>query len=413
MNKLITIFLTTLIILLSFSVYSQRTCGTTVYLNHQQSQNPLLKQQMKIQEKVIQEWIDNSKKSNEEIVYIPVIFHVLYNNSTTNINDQQIYSQIDILNDDYSRNNADSINTPAMFDSLAADIRIQFCVSHQTPDGDWTNGITRTSTTKSTFELSSDEAKFDSKGGIDAWDTEKYLNIWIVPEIVEGGMTNILGYAQMPGGSAATDGVVVGYNYIGNIGTVSSPFDKGRTLTHEIGHYFSLYHIWGDDFNACTGSDFVDDTPNQASNNFGCPTHPHASCSNNGDMFQNYMDYTDDDCMNLFTIGQKDRMLAALNTQRSTLITSGMCQAIYIDKANDLNFSISPNPASSTINIRLEEKSSSVDILITDVTGRIIMTATTNNNEIIINTSSFPNGIYFLQMKDNTKLGIQKFIIQQ
>ena len=412
MNKSITIIISIVFLALYTQINAQRNCGTTNYLNYKLSENPMLKQKMNHIEKEINYWISNSKRTTEEIIYIPIVFHVLYNNSTTNISDAQIYSQIDILNDDYSRNNADTINTPLMFDSLGTDVRIRFCRAHQTPDGDWTIGITRTSTTKTTFNLSADEAKFDSKGGVDAWDTEKYLNIWIVPQIIDGGITGILGYAQMPGGNAATDGVVVGYKYIGNVGTATAPFDLGRTLTHEIGHYFNLYHIWGDDFGSCSGSDFVDDTPNQASKNFGCPTHPHVSCNNNGDMFQNYMDYTNDDCMNIFTIGQKERILAALNTQRATLITSGMCQANSINKPMELKFSISPNPASDIIMVRLSENNDLTEIHILDMTGKTILTKTTNKKEISINTSELPSGIYFLKLQNNKKIGVQKFIIQ-
>ena len=412
MIKFYTLVLSFFIIAIGSTSFAQRNCGTTDYTKHQLESNPSLANIYSKQEKAIRHWISNSKVE-VDVVYIPVIFHVLYNNNTTNISDAQIMSQIDILNRDYSRQNLDTSNTPDQFNNLGADIRIQFCPAHQTPDGNWTDGITRTSTTKTTFIMSANEAKFNSKGGVDAWNTEKYLNIWIVPEIINAGMTGILGYAQFPGGTKASDGVVVGYKYIGNIGTVHSPFNKGRTLTHEIGHYFSLYHIWGDDFGACTGSDHVNDTPNQASKNFGCPSHPHKSCNNDGDMFQNYMDYTNDACMNLFTLGQKDRMLAALNTSRTSLLTSGMCQANYISKQKDLLFKISPNPASSQLRLILAENSANTEITILDLTGKTVVKQISNENNITINTSELPSGIYFLKVKSDSKIGIKKFIIQQ
>ena len=412
MDRFFTIILAVFFLHGTLTGYTQRNCGTTNYQLYQINENPLLKEKIENQEVEIQKWLKNSKSSETEVVYIPIIFHVLYSNGITNISDAQIMSQMDILNDDYARKNLDTINTPDMFDTLAADTRIQFCLAHQTPDGDWTNGVTRKSTTKTTFNMSNNEAKFDSKGGIDAWDTDKYLNIWIVPEIIDGGISGILGYAQMPGGNSATDGVVVGYKFVGDIGTASIPFNKGRTLTHEIGHYFNLYHIWGDDFGSCSGSDFVYDTPNQASKNFGCPTHPHISCSNEGDMFQNYMDYTNDTCMNLFTLGQRDRMLAALNTQRTDLLTSGMCQANYLETTNNIEFSIFPNPASKEINIEINSNEQ-INIQIVDVSGRIVFFEEVEANSISINTSELTNGIYFLKIMSSTQIGFKKFIIQQ
>jgi len=165
--------------------------------------------------------------------------------------------------------------------------------------------------------------KFTSQGGDDAWPSANYLNIWVCNL---GG--TLLGYAQFPGGSANTDGIVIGYNYFGRTGTVSSPFDLGRTTTHEIGHWLNLYHIWGDDAGACTGSDFVGDTPDQADASAGCPAFPLTdACTGNspGVMFQNYMDYSNDNCMNIFTAGQKSRIVAVLAGTRSSLTTSLGC----------------------------------------------------------------------------------------
>lgn len=167
--------------------------------------------------------------------------------------------------------------------------------------------------------------KFTAQGGLDAWPRDQYLNLWVCD--LSGGL---LGYAQFPGGAAATDGVVCDYQYFGTIGS-SAPFNKGRTATHEVGHWLNLYHIWGDDGTACTGSDLVADTPNQADENYGCPVFPAVSCSNgpNGDMFMNYMDYTDDACMNMFTAGQKAREQALFATggARVALLSSLGCQA--------------------------------------------------------------------------------------
>jgi hypothetical protein len=134
------------------------------------------------------------------------------------------------------------------------------------------------------------------------------LNMWVVNKMTSQGQT-ILGYAQFPGGSAATDGVVIGYNFFGRNGVLSAPFNKGRTATHEVGHWMNLRHIWGD---ATCGNDFVGDTPVHNTYNFGCPAAGHKStCSGTPvEMTMNYMDYTDDACMYMFSNGQKTRSLA-------------------------------------------------------------------------------------------------------
>jgi hypothetical protein len=162
--------------------------------------------------------------------------------------------------------------------------------------------------------------KSSATGGHDAWPADKYLNIWTVPRLTSP-QGDLLGYAQFPGGPPATDGVVILHSAFENIGTAAAPFNLGRTATHEIGHWLNLRHIWGDDGGGCSGDDFVADTPNCADHNFGKPTFPHVTCSNgpNGDLFMNYMDYTDDDSMFMFTNGQNVRMQACLNTDRSSI----------------------------------------------------------------------------------------------
>ena len=260
-------------------------------------------------------------------VVIPVVVHVVYANATENVTDAQIQSQIDVLNEDYRRLNADVSNVPTDFQTLVADARIEFKLAERDPDCNPTSGITRTSTTVSSFDHSSTAAtptarnpvKFASSGGVDGWPSEEYLNLWVCD--LSG---NTLGYASFPSDLASRpdeDGVVIDYEAFGDTGTAAAPFDLGRTATHEIGHWLNLKHIWGDDGTACTGTDYVDDTPNQAGYNTGCPTHPHSSCSSD-DMFMNYMDYVDDDCMIMFSNGQSDRMDAVLYTTRTGIVSS-------------------------------------------------------------------------------------------
>lgn len=264
---------------------------------------------------------------------IPVVVHVVYKTNAQNISDAQIKSQVDVLNADFRKKNADVSTVPAPFQPLAADSRIQFELATTDPNGNPSSGIVRKLTTKDSFSQD-DGVKSAATGGDDAWPADKYLNIWVCQ--LGGGL---LGYAQFPGGPAATDGVVILHSAFGTQGTAAAPFNLGRTTTHEIGHWLNLRHIWGDDGSGCAGSDFVDDTPNQAGPNYGTPPFPTITCNNgpNGDMFMNYMDYVDDAAMVMFSAGQVTRMQAALDSSRSTIGTSVPCggKAPFKDLAKD------------------------------------------------------------------------------
>ncbi len=402
-------------------LYAQsiRNCGTDRHLEYQKKNIPGLKQKLIKQENNITKATKsrNNFSKGKQIIYIPVVFHVIWSLNIHNISNAQINSQIDILNQDYRRLNSDTSLTPNDFKAVAADVGIEFCLAHQDPDGNWTDGITRTHSSKSVFEMNTDEAKFTSTGGYDAWDATKYLNIWIVPSISDNGMGGILGYTQWPGGSWTTDGVVIAYKYIGNIGTAVAPFNLGRTATHEIGHWLGLSHIWGDDNGACWGSDNIDDTPNQAGSNYGCPTHPSISCSNNGDMFMNYMDYTDDTCMNIFTIDQKIRMLTVLDSIRPIIKTSGKCQANSIESnKNIIDFSISPNPSSFMLLLSWKNQSlaKKIEIKIIDVYGRVVIELTKESNKLNTNIkiNNLEPGLYLINLKSGSMLGTKKLIIQ-
>jgi hypothetical protein len=258
---------------------------------------------------------------------IPVVVHVVYRNAAENVSQAQIDSQIAVLNADFRATNADKSSTPPVFQPLIGDARITFKLATTDPSGNPTDGITRTTTTTTPFTSSTDNVKSAATGGADPWPSDKYLNLWVCGNLRSGTGQSLLGYAQFPGGPAATDGVVLVHTGFGNTGTAASPYDLGRSATHEIGHWLNLRHIWGDDGTGCSGSDFVADTPNQAGPNYGAPAFPHPSCSNgpNGDLFMNYMDYTDDRAMFMFTGGQVDRMQAALDGPRSSIGVSGPC----------------------------------------------------------------------------------------
>jgi hypothetical protein len=299
-------------------------CGTMARLEYLIQQDPTILARMAQVEAQTQAYIEAQRhlpyQRTGNVITIPVVVHIVYRTTAQNISDAQVQSQIQVLNEDFRRLNADAVNTPSLFQSVAADAEIQFCLATRDPLGNPTNGITRTQTTKTSFSVYTDDVKYSSQGGKDAWPTDQYLNIWVCNL---GG--NVLGYAQFPnGGPAATDGVVIDYRYFGRGGSAQAPYNKGRTATHEVGHWLNLRHIWGD---AQCGDDYVNDTPVQQGPNYGCPTFPKPSCGNTSDMFMNYMDYTDDACMNLFTQGQKTRMRAVLapNGFRASLTSSLGC----------------------------------------------------------------------------------------
>ncbi len=255
--------------------------------------------------------------ARQGVTVIPVVVHVVYNAVAQNIGAPQIQSQIEVLNRDFRKANADLANIPPAFQPLAADARIEFALATKDPNGVATDGVTHTHTNVVGF-TDDDNVKSAGTGGADAWPADKYLNIWVCQ--LAGGL---LGYAQFPGGPAATDGVVILHSAFGTNGTAAAPFNLGRSATHEIGHWLNLRHIWGDDGNGCNGSDFVDDTPNQAGANYGTPAFPHVTCNNgpNGDLYMDYMDYVDDDAMFMFTAGQVDRMQACLDSDRASIGT--------------------------------------------------------------------------------------------
>ncbi len=300
--------------LLCANSYGQRQCSAMDHLHNEIEANPDRARILDEIESHTSNWIkENGDNSERDVITIPVVFHVVYRTETENISAAQIQTQLDVLNEDFRRLNTDADGTW----SQAADTEIEFCLATVDPNGNATNGITRTSTTVNGFGTN-DAVKFASSGGKDAWPSSDYLNFWVCN--IGGG---ILGYAQFPGGNASTDGVVNGYQYTGTIGTATAPFDLGRTGTHEVGHWLNLRHIWGD--GGCNVDDFVADTPTSDAPNYGCAAG-HTSCSTT-DMVQNYMDYSDDGCMNLFTSGQKSRMQAlfAPGGFRNSLTNSNAC----------------------------------------------------------------------------------------
>lgn len=319
--------LSALALAMATASFGQRTCGTNEHEELLNKKDPKRAEKRAQYAADIQKYLAsnaNSMQKNQALVTIPVVVHLVYNTSTQNIQDAQIQSQIDVLNADFTRTNADAANTPSAFTGVASSPQIQFCFATVDPNGNPTNGIERRQTTVTSFSTN-DNVKFFASGGLDAWDVTKYFNIWVCN--LGGGL---LGYGEFPTGSASnTWGFVAGYTCFGDTLQVNAPYNKGRTATHEIGHCLNLFHIWGDDGTSCSGSDQCGDTPNQAGENYGCPAFPKTDAcqpASPGVMFMNYMDYTDDACMNMFTANQSSRMVAVIsNPPYNSLTTSTVC----------------------------------------------------------------------------------------
>jgi Pregnancy-associated plasma protein-A len=252
-----------------------------------------------------------------QLTTIPTVVHVVHRRRRENISDAQVHSQLAALNADFRATNPDTAKVPAPWQGLVADTMVEFQLATTDPQGAATDGIVRVETDREQFGAG-DGVKRAGKGGSAAWPTDAYLNIWVCT--LGAGL---LGYAQFPGGPKATDGVVILNTAFGTEGTAAAPFDKGRTLTHEVGHWLNLRHIWGDTLD-CSGGDRVPDTPNCRGPNFGKPKFPVLSCGNGpyGGMFMNYMDYVDDAAMFMFTAGQVSRMNACLAGPRKSFVNA-------------------------------------------------------------------------------------------
>ncbi|MBR9998579.1 MAG: zinc metalloprotease, partial [Cyclobacteriaceae bacterium] len=329
-----------ILLMLGDMVNAQEKC-TTVPYNQQLDSRKTGYQRKEIFEK----WIGQKREqrqsemrisgTKEEPIYIiPVVVHVVYHEDSGievgNIPDEQILSQISVLNEDYRRNNPDTVNTPENFIPVAADTRIEFRLAQRDPYGAPTTGIVRLEGPKSSWNANSiaDDQLLKS---LSFWPPEDYMNIWVTD--LSG---DFLGYAQypqtdLPGSlppyDRETDGVVIDYQVFGSKGMGSFPglrvnFDQGRTTTHEVGHYLGLRHIWGDS-DVCGATDYCEDTPDQETNYFSCTDVAGFSCGNQ-DMYQNYMDYTYDVCMNIFTFDQMERMRIVMENspRRASLLNS-------------------------------------------------------------------------------------------
>ena len=360
-------------------------CGTVEAIAHREAQNPGYAKAVDRTFEEVKHILSQKDINDPNPIYrIPVVVHIVYNTPEENISSDLVYSQIARLNRDYRRLNEDTANTRAAFLPVAADAGIEFYLAGVDPQGNPTGGITRTQTTRTDFAPDFfgnglDDVKQSSLGGFDAWDTDNYLNIWVCDLLGDASLFQVLGFAYPPAtapnwpqGSAATDpnfeGVVVHYEVFGNdsplaTGTLSVA-DKGRTAVHEVGHFLGLRHIWGDVLfgDGCTEDDGLEDTPNASANAGQTCNFSNNTCTDSPidfpDMIENYMDYAEEECMNLFTQDQVDIMRSMLETARTELADGSVEPSGIFDFIDESEVTVYPNPSNGNTQLQLPENRS-------------------------------------------------------
>jgi len=344
---------------------------------------------------------------SRDLITIPVVVHVVYKNNEENISDEVIFSQIEALNEDFGMGNVEIDDVPTEFQDDIANVEILFCLAERDPEGNPTDGIVRQPTNQNQFTDQTDNIFYDNMGGSDSWDDSKYLNIWV------GDLgTFLAGFATFPGDApSGEDGVILNYTNFGRIG-LDPPYHLGRTTSHEVGHFLGLNHPWGSGSASCSNDDGIADTPNTGTTYIGdCPSGSTATCGSN-DMFMNFMYYTDDACMAMFSEGQKAVLLANLDGLRSGLKNSNGCQPVAtINHELDNLVQIFPNPATNFLYLQLENTTSTIsDLSIFDNKGQVVLKT---GLEKEIDISALSNGVYYLKLTSDQGIVSRKILIQR
>lgn len=370
---------------------------------------------------------------------IPVIVHVIHSGEPTgtypNISREQILSQIDILNADFSGNGFNSTNVPWPFQASKANCNIVFSMAELDPDGNelpeagierinWKD-IGMNANPYRPFSSSGFQVFFDdSIKPATIWDPRRYFNIWLSDR---RATLDLLGYSTFPvganlqgifngNGDETNDGVYIWPKAFGNVGVLDPDFNLGRTATHEIGHWLGLRHIWGD---SNCGDDYCEDTPPQQTSNFNCPVFPKVSCGGpNGDMFMNFMDYCDDGCLVMFTWNQLQRMQTAMEfgTFRKELTASSLtvCNVPWVsvkEREAEAFFSVAPNPASSFVNLRSQVPLGQV--LLLDLAGRVVKCEQFRQElNYRLDLSDVPEGLYFVKVDGSQFRSTRKIAVR-
>jgi len=392
------------------------------------------------------------KRNADSILRIPVVVHVVYKTAQQNLPDSLIHNQIAILNRDYRRQNADTVNTRSVFNGLGADAGIEFYLACLDPDGNPTTGITRTQTNRDAFSIDFltgtegvDAVKFDSTEGKSGWDPNRYLNIWVCNTVDANSFFGaVLGLAYPPQGAPnwpsdafpadeRVQGIVIHYEVFG----FPNPYavgdyaiaDQGRTVNHEVGHYLGLRHIWGDGQGAlfggvdCNATDGIDDTPRAGNNSQidGCSNSKNTCNDGAGDlpdMWENYMDYSEETCQNIFTQGQVDIMRSMVLTARSGLLEAQCVDSVsagILKLKNTLMVNVYPNPSNGIINIDFWVATDDVKVVVTDVLGNSVAENVFEESQtrFSCNLSGLNKGIYFVRVQHGQKTAIKRIIISE
>lgn len=445
--KKLYITLATIASIFSIGTFAQHTekCGFNHIIDHYETINPGYKDQAK---QIYESSLDyvkhaNLRAENDSIYVIPVVVHVVYSDSVQNIPDSVIHNQIEVLNIDYMRLNADTVNLRDTFLTVAGKARVNFRLASYDPDGNPTTGITRTETTELFGEgggffgpdiAEIEDVKITANGGHDPWDQSKYLNIWVC-DMAAGGEASLLGYAtppadlpNWPAGSTdgMSDGVVIQYQCFGsnnpNPLTVqgSNIEVRGRTTVHEVGHYLGLRHTAEQSWfgSSCNDNDDgLNDTPNMSQSQFDCNTTRNScvdtvinifgdTLGNLPDMIENYMDYSSETCQNTFSFGQVGIIRNVLKNYRNGLINNGNLSGVNELKENNMIVDVYPNPSNGVVQVNLNNYTGKQTIMVFNELGQVIYNEQViGTNNLSLDLSSQPKGIYILKvMGDSTPI---------
>ncbi len=397
-----TVLLGTIGLLVTYFVSAQRDCRSFEYQQQLIQKDPGLQaSQNAIQNFTLLQESRTSSNAIGKTIIIPVVVHVLYHYPAENISDNLVRSQIRILNRDFRKLNPDTIKIPEAFKALAADCGIEFQLASVDSKGRATSGVIHkyTPITKWTMD---DKIKLSSEMGDDGWDPKSYLNVWV------GALDQFLGYSSVPGDPSDKDGVVLSIAALG-----------GRTAVHEIGHWLGLRHLWGD---ADCGDDGVADTPKQETYTNGCPSGIRISCNNApyGDMYMDYMDFTNDACLVMFTKGQKQKMRALFEPggARASILSSGALGSPVSEEIPSdspprwLHVKIYPDPATTELNINVESDTRWVgkELQVINITGQLQLKKTISSKIQKLDISQLKPGLYFIRAEKPGEKIMEKFI---
>ncbi|MEO5905440.1 MAG: zinc-dependent metalloprotease [Saprospiraceae bacterium] len=367
--------------------------------------------------------IDKEHQINEDKIttrsdqYFQVVVHVVTREGFQHVSEAQVIHQIDILNNDFAGQGENIHKLPAEFKDLAADSGFKFCLADTDPDGNPSSGITYTTTTVTDIGLKTGaEGRglvfYDQLGGKTGWDPTQYINIWVCE--FGGG---ILGSTSLPGKATFPEetGIVMDIRYFGSMANASDIrfFGKGHTLTHEMGHFFGLFHIWGTDDNNCLDSDAIDDTPNATGPYFGCPSGRQVSCDVSN-MYQNFMDLTDDRCLAAFTYGQALRMQTVVELFYPDLPIDHHCgtQVQSLEEwFEDLTWSYDPY-SKHVVFYTPDAFAAKINIEVFAADGRIMTSNTWQHEQsILLQMEHTPAGVYFVRISDGENQHVRKIAV--